>query len=119
MNLIDYKNYEQPGDNYEFQYLEHSACSFGEIFKEKLGFEYPLYMGPICLAEDNRVISYHIPPETVFHHKNYKWKMKDIMNTNQLVSLWPLLGEAVGPEPKLEGEVALVVYSFEYDIDNP
>ena len=97
----------------------YTSSKYKQEELEKLGIEYPLYMGPICMGDDNSVISYHIPPETVFHHKNYKWKMKDIMNTNQLVSLWPLLGEAVGPEPKLEGEVALVVYSFEYDIDNP
>ncbi len=36
LNLIDYKKFEQPGDNYEYQYSEHSAYYFGEKFKEKL-----------------------------------------------------------------------------------
>ncbi len=51
---------------------------------EKLGIEYPLYMGPICLGADNRVISYRIPPESVLHHNIYKWDMKEILETGNL-----------------------------------
>ena len=98
----------------------YTSSKYKQEELEKLGIEYPLYMGPICMGDDNSVISYHIPPESVFHHNIYKWDMRDIKEDGKFASPLPLLGESVGSEPTPPGVKAVMrVYRAEYNKNHP
>ncbi len=122
-----YQNF-QPYQNQECAVVYYVASKYDIYYDskykkkelEKLGFEYPLYMGPICMGDDNSLIAYHIPPEAVFQHNGLKWELEEIKEDGQFASPLPLLGESVGPPPKIPGAKNLMVsYRVEYDKTHP
>ena len=98
----------------------YNHSKYDHNYLATLDFEYPLYMGPICMDQDNNLIYYHIPPEVVFQHNGLKWELNDIIERGYFSFSSPLLGEPYPPSMEIPGAVAVLeVHDFKYEKSHP
>jgi len=129
MHLSQVFTNEQPNLTEECDTILYVAAESDGFYNPKLGreylaslnFEYPLYMGIICVTQ-NRHLNYYQPPEAVFHNKILDIEIKLINKNGRLYTDFPAPWDErkiVSPEVPEGCIEVLVVHSFDYFIDDP